>query len=215
MNYRVTLGFLVAAAVLAVLVVGLDKFNIGPTQSANANATSTTTAAQTPQIYSFDDSKVTSLQLMQNGQTVQVDKQNSTWSVSGTGEPANQASFTSLVTRLSQLKATRGVDNPGDLSQYGLDSVKESALATLDDGTKYELDLGSKTPVQTGTYAKKSDAPDVYVIADQFQSDLERLVANPKQPPTPTPAPPTSATTPATLLGNDGTPLATIGTPTP
>ena len=26
MNYRVTLGFLVAAAVLAVLVVGLDRF---------------------------------------------------------------------------------------------------------------------------------------------------------------------------------------------
>ena len=80
MNYRVTLGFLVAAAVLAVLVVGLDKFNIGPTQTANANATSTTTAAQSPQIFSFDDSKVTSLQLMQNGQTVQVDKQNGNWS---------------------------------------------------------------------------------------------------------------------------------------
>src|SRR5215471_14788442 len=181
MNYRVTLGFLVAAAVLAVLVVGLDKFNIGPTQTANANATSTTTAAQSPQIFSFDDSKVTSLQLMQNGQTVQVDRQNGTWSVSGTGEPANQASFVSLVTRMSQLKATRQVDNPGDLSQYSLDSVKESAIVTLDDGTKYELDLGSKTPVQTGTYAKRSDAPDVYVIADQFQSDLERLVANPKQ----------------------------------
>jgi hypothetical protein len=215
MNYRVTLGFLVVAAVLAVLVVGLDKFNIGPTQTANANATSTTTASQSPQIYSFDDSKVTSLQLMQNGQTVQVDRQNGNWVVSGTGEPANQASFLSLVTRLSQLKATRGVDNPGDLSQYGLDSVKESALATLDDGTKYELDLGSKTPVQTGTYAKKSDAPDVYVIADQFQTDLERLVANPKQVPTPTPAPATSGTAPADLLGNGGTPLPVAGTPTP
>ncbi len=214
MNYRVTLGFLVAAAILAVLVVGLDKFNIGPTQTANTNATSTTTAAQTPQIFAFDDSKVTSLQLMQAGQTVQVDRQNGNWVVNGAGDPANQASFNSLVTRMSQLKATRGVDNPGDVSQYGLDSVKESAIATLDDGTKYELDLGNKTPVQTGTYAKKSDAPDVYVIADQFQSDLERLVANPKQPPTPAP---TSATAPAPpdVLGNGGTPLPTIPTPTP
>jgi hypothetical protein len=217
MNYRVTLGFLVAAAILAVLVVGLDKFNIGPTQAASANATSTTTAAQTPQIYSFDDSKVTTLQLMQNGQTVQVDRQTGNWVVEGSGDAANGASFTSLITRLSQLKATRGVDNPGDLSQYGLDTVKESAIATLDDGTKYELDLGSKTPVQTGTYAKKSDAADVYVIADQFQSDLERLVADPKQPPTPTAAPPTSGTPSVGVLGNGGTPLPTLdtGTPTP
>ena len=42
MNYRVTLGFLIAAAVLAALVIGLDKFNIGPTATANANATATT-----------------------------------------------------------------------------------------------------------------------------------------------------------------------------
>ena len=66
----------------------------------------------------------------------------------------------------------------------------------LDDGTKYELDLGGKTPVQTGTYAKKSDAPDIYVIADQFQTDLERLVADPNEPPTPRPrrpVPPTPA----------------------
>jgi hypothetical protein len=216
MNYRVTLGFLVAAAVLAVLVFGLDKFNIGPTAAANANATSTTTAAQQPQIYSFDDSKVTTLQLMQNGQTAQVDRQNGSWVVDGTGDPANQASFNSLLTRMAMLKATRAVDNPGtDLSQYGLDSPKESAIATLDDGTKYELDLGSKTPVQTGTYVKKSDAPDVYVIPDQFQSDLERLVADPKQPPTPTSGPPPGTPGPASGVVGEGTPLPTLGSSTP
>ena len=53
------MGFLVVAAVLAVLVVGLDKFNIGPTAATNANATSTTTASQQPQIFSFDDTTVT------------------------------------------------------------------------------------------------------------------------------------------------------------
>jgi hypothetical protein len=213
MNYRVTLGFLVAAAVLAVLVFGLDKFNIGPTSTANANATSTTTAAQQPQIFSFDDSKVTAFELRQADQSVHIDKQGDNWVVAGTGDPANKSSFTSLIVRMSQLKATRTVDNPGaDLSQYGLDPASESAIATLNDGTKYQLDLGSKTPVQTGTYAKRSDAPDVYVIADQFQSDLERLVSNPKEPPTPTPAPPTSTLGPAS---SEGTPLPTIGTPTP
>jgi len=216
MNYRVTIGFLAVAAVLAVLVYGLDKFNIGPTATANANATSTTTAAQQPQIFSFDDSKVTAFELHQNDQSVRIDKQGDNWVVAETGAAANKSSFTSLIIRMAQLKATRGVDNPGtDLSQYGLDNPKESAIATLDDGTKYQLDIGSKTPVQTGTYAKKSDAPDVYVIADQFQTDLERLVADPNQPPTPTPAPPTSTPGPTSDVSGEGTPLPTLGTPTP
>jgi hypothetical protein len=91
------------------------------------------------------------------------------------------------------------VDSPAsDLSQFGLDPPKESAIAQLDDGTTYELALGSKTPVQTGTYAKKADAANVFVIADQFGTDLERLLGDPKEPPTPTPRPvtPTPETPP-------------------
>jgi Domain of unknown function (DUF4340) len=209
MNLRVTIGFLAVAVLLGVLVFGLDKFNIGPTSAAQANATATTTAAQQPQIFSFDDSKVTAFELHQADKSVQIQKQGDTWVVAGTGDPANKSSFTSLIVRMSQLKATRAVDNPGtDLSQYGLDSPKDSAIATLEDGTRYELDIGNKTPVQTGTYAKKADAADVYVIADQLSTDLERLVADPKEPPTPTPPPPTN--TPAV------TPTAeAAGTPTP
>src|SRR5437764_12370748 len=159
MNYRVTIGFLAVAAVFAVLVFGLDKFNIGPTAAAKANATSTTTASQQPQIFAFDDTKVTYFELHQGDQSVHIDKQGDNWTVAGTGDQANKSSFSSLMVRMSQLKATRTVDNPGtDLSQYGLDPPQESAIAQLDDGTKYELDLGSKTPVQTGAYAKKADA---------------------------------------------------------
>lgn len=217
MNFRVTIGFLAAAALLAVLVVGLDKFNIGPTATANANATATTTAGQQPQIFSFDDTKVTAFELHQGDTTVHIDKQSDgTWLIAGSGGLANHTSFNSLITRMAQLKATRGVDNPGtDLSQYGLSPPKESAIATLDDGTKYELDLGGQTPVATGTYAKKGDAPDVYVIADQFRTDLERLVTDPTEPPTATPVPPTNTPVPTSQVAGEGTPLPTVGTPTP
>jgi Domain of unknown function (DUF4340) len=207
MNLRVTVGFLVVALVMGVLVVGLDKFNIGPTSSAQANATATTTASQQPQIFQFDDQKVNAFELHQADKSVRVEKQPDGWIVAGTTDPANKSSFTSLIIRMSTLKATQAVDNPGtDLSQFGLDTPKQSAVARLDDGTSYQLDLGSKTPVQTGTYAKKSDAPDVYVIADQFSTDLGRLVTDPKEPPTPTPV----AATPLPTAGPDA-----AGTPTP
>ncbi|MDQ6675610.1 MAG: DUF4340 domain-containing protein [Chloroflexota bacterium] len=198
MNLRITIGFLAAALILSVLVIGLDKFNIGPTSSANANATATTTASQQPQIFQFDDSKVNAFELHQADKSVRVEKQPNGWMVAGTGDPANRVSFTSLITRMSTLKATQAVADPGtDLSQFGLDTPRESAVARLDDGSSFQLDLGSKTPVQTGTYAKKADSADIYVIADQFSTDLERLINDPKEPPTPTPLPATPVPAPA------------------
>jgi len=206
MNIRVTLGFLIVALVLGGAVYGLDKFNIGPTAAANANATATTTASQQPQVFQFDDQKVNAFELHQADKVVRVEKQgDNSWTVAGTGDVANRSSFNSLIVRMSQLKATRGVADPStDLSQYGLDPPKESAVAVLDDGTRYELDLGSKTPVQTGTYAKKADAPDIYIVADQLSTDLERLISDPKEPPTPTPIAATA--TPAVGPQPEGTP---------
>ena len=134
MNLRITLGFLVVALVMGVLVLGLDKFNIGPTVTANANATATTTANQQPQVFQFDDQKVNAFELHQADKSVRVEKQPDGWFVAGTTDPANRSSFTSLIVRMSQLKATRAVDNPGtDLSQYGLEPPKESRGGGSDD----------------------------------------------------------------------------------
>lgn len=199
MNYRVTVGFLAAALILAAIVTGLDRFNIGPTSANQASGTATVTASQQPQIFSFDDSKVTRFEIRQGDKSATVVKQNDQWTIDPGGEPANRSSFTSLIVRMSQLKATRLVDaSGGDLSQYGLDTPKDVAIATLEDGTKYELDIGTASPVQTGTYVKAGDDPATYVIPNQFVTDLERLLNDPKEPPTPTPRPstPTPETTP-------------------
>jgi len=192
MNLRVTIGVLAAAVVLGVLVFGLDKFNVGPTVSANATATAASTSAQQPAIFNFEDSKVTAFELHQGDQQVRIEKKEDIWTIAGTGELANRSSFTSLIIRMSTLKSTRQIDNPGtDLSQYGLAPAAESAIAELSDGSRYQLDIGTKTPVQTGRYARTADSPDVFVIADQFSTDLERLIGDPKEPPTPTPRPAT------------------------
>jgi hypothetical protein len=187
MNLRVTLGFLVVAVLLGGIVFGLDKFNIGPTPTANSTATAA--AGQNLQVVTFDDSKVSAFELRQGDKRVRIEKNQDAWVVAGTGEPANRSSFNSLIVRMSQLRSTRRVDNPGDLKQYGLETPKDSAVAELNDGTRFEVQTGDKTPVATGTYAKTADGANVFVIQDQFVSDLERLVSDPKEPPTPTPRP--------------------------
>jgi Domain of unknown function (DUF4340) len=189
MNYRVTIGFLLAVVVMAGLVFGLDKVQVGQSQ---AQATATSAAGQELQIFQFDDSKVNAFELRNADKTVRVEKDSDgNWKVAGTGDPANKSSFTSLIIRMSTLKGTRRVDSSGNLSDFGLEQPKESAKAELDDGSTYQLDLGDKTPVATGIYAKKADASDVFIIVTQFQTDLERLVNDPKEPPTPTPRPAT------------------------
>jgi hypothetical protein len=112
---------------------------------------------------------------------------------------------------MSTLKATRSIDNPSSLADYGLDTPKDVMIAEMDDGTRYELQMGIKTPTQTGTYAKRADQDTVFVIADQLVSDLERLVADPKEPPTPTPRPPS----PLPTLSPSADTVDTSGTPTP
>jgi len=189
MNFRVTLGLVVVAVVLGAVVFGLDKFNIGP--STGANATATSEAGANLAIFQFDDTKVTAVELHQGDKSVRLVKSSDAWTLADSGEPANRTSLNSLVVRMSTLKGTRRVDNPGSLADYSLDPVKDSMVVELNDGSRYELQTGGKTPVQTGTYAKRSDQADVYVIADQLVTDLERLVSDPKEPPTPTPRPPT------------------------
>jgi hypothetical protein len=55
----------------------------------------------------------------------------------------------------------------------------------------------------------------VYVISDQLVSDLERLVGDPKEPPTPTPRPasPVPAASATSDTGDTG--AEPEGTPTP
>jgi len=206
MNFRVTLGLVIVAVLLGGVVFGLDRFNIGP--STGANATATSQAGQDLQMFQFDDSKVTTAELRQGDKAARVTKSSDGWTVADTGEPANRTSFQSLVVRMSTLRATRRVDNPGSLADYGLDPPKDVLAVELDDGSRLELQTGGKTPVQTGTYAKRADQPDVYVIADQLVTDLERLVTDPKEPPTPTPRPatPTPAVSPEPEASTTPTP---------
>jgi hypothetical protein len=193
LSWKITLAFVAVVAILAGIVIGLDRFQVGqPPSSASA-----TQAAQIT-VFSFDDQKVTAVQLKAGDKDVLLkkDPESKSWTLGDTGEPANSPSVTSLVFRMASLKANSKVAGSGDdLKPFGLDTPKDQLTAELDDGSKQSLLLGGTTPIGTGAYAKSADAADVYVIAAQLGSDVERLANDPKAPPTPTPRPPTPEAT--------------------
>lgn len=200
MNSRVTLAFVLAVALLAGLVFGLEKMNVGGQTPA---AGALPTPVEELGIFTFDDQKTTAFVARSGEKSTRFVKQGNEWAIEGSTDPANRVSLTSLLIRMSTLRATNRVEEPGDLKQFGLAEPKLEATAELDDGTKQSLLIGDKTPIGSGYYARKADADDVFVIATQFGTDVERLANDPKEPPTPTPRPsPTPSPTPS-------------GTPTP
>ncbi len=201
MNLRVTAAVLVLLVVLAGVVVGLDRFKVGQSSS---STTSASQDDQTLQIFKFDDHTVNALTVRSGDTTVRFERSgDSDWTIAGSNDPPNKVSVTSLLIRMSDLKGTKRVDDPGaDLKQFGLDQPKKEVTAELADGTTATLQMGDNTPTASGTYARKADATDVYIISTQFATDVQTLAANPKEPPTPTPRPsptttPTAAATPS------------------
>lgn len=188
MSARVTLVIVAVFAALAAAVAGLDRFGPAPSGA---------TAAATPDaqlaIFEFDDRTVQTLTARVADKTVVLQRDGDAWKLADTGEPGIRTSINSLLVRMSTLRGTRRLDPSTDLASFGLAEPRIEATVQLDDGSTFGLQMGDRTPVGTGTYAKKADAPDVFVISNTFATDLERLVAEPREIPTPAPSPSASA----------------------
>ncbi len=79
--------------------------------------------------------------------------------------PLKQAELYSIENSIETINYNLVVSKtPEDLAQYGLDNPLVSALITLDDGSKTQLNIGIKLPVTDGYYAMINDDSAVYVI---------------------------------------------------
>lgn len=189
MNYRLTLGLLLVASLLAVAVIGLERANVPSPQATPQSK------AEEFEVFAFDDRQVSTFTLRSGEISASFEKRDDTWVVAGSGAPANRISLTSLLIRMSQLKAsTRFADDSRDPTGYGVASPKAEMSAGLPDGTTHMLQFGNKLPIGTNTYVRKMGSEEVYVVPAQLLTDLERLVAEPNEPPTPTPRPTATAT---------------------
>src|SRR4051812_28411813 len=136
MNPRVTLGFVVALALVAAVVLGLDRFNVG-----GVNNSGVPTPQADLQVFEFKDDQATAFTARSGDTTVRFEKPaEGDWKIAGVDDPANRSSLTSLLIRMSSMRGTLRIADAGsDLKQYGLDAPKMEATAELNDGTKYTL----------------------------------------------------------------------------
>ena len=87
--------------------------------------------------------------------------------------PADQEAVEDLAEQVGSLAAIRVIDDPEDLSAYGLDEPALQASVTAGDGTAVTLLLGDVS--DSYCYAKRTDSDTVYTVSTDLPENLESL----------------------------------------
>ena len=87
--------------------------------------------------------------------------------------PADQEAVEDLAEQVGSLAAIRVIDDPEDLSAYGLDEPSLQASVTAGDGTAVTLLLGDMS--DSYCYAKRTDSDTVYTVSTDLPENLESL----------------------------------------
>ena len=87
--------------------------------------------------------------------------------------PADQEAVEDLAEQVGSLAAIRVIDDPEDLSAYGLDEPALQASVTAGDETAVTLLLGDVS--DSYCYAKRTDSDTVYTVSTDLPENLESL----------------------------------------
>ncbi|MGE3268278.1 MAG: DUF4340 domain-containing protein [Chloroflexota bacterium] len=203
MSPRVTIGMLALLIALGVYVYfGPTTANAPTTSGGPGSPPGAASAPSTPdptlQLWAVDEAQILAVTVQRGDQMAGVQRDGEEWQLVPTGAAADRLRVNSLVFRLSNVRATYRVPNPGPDSEFGLDTPSILASIRLASGESLELTIGAKAVAETGTYARKAGDPAVYLISNALVQDLERLVTEPPLPPSPTPLPsPAAEATPS------------------
>lgn len=163
---------IVCLAVAAVLYLLAVKFNQKEASAENADDSLV--------ISSVDSTQITSISYEKDGQKLSFIKEDGTWyDADDKHFPLNQDSLTTMTNTLGAVSATRKLENPEQLSEYGLDSPVMTVRYTASDNKEAEFMLGSTNDAAGGTYLKMSGDDAVYLVssdfAGAFQSDIYQM----------------------------------------
>ena len=131
-------------------------------------------------ISSVDSDQITAISYEKDGKSLSFMKEDGTWyDAEDKSFPVDQDSLTTMTNALGAVSATRKLDSPEDLSEYGLDSPVLTVRYTASDGKEAEFTVGDTNDAAGGSYLKISGDDAVYLVAsdfsDTFNSDIYQL----------------------------------------
>lgn len=162
---------LAVAAVLYLLVVKMNQ------KEANSESDDSDDSLV---ISSVDSGQITAISYEKDGKSLSFIKEDGTWyDAEDKKFPVNQDSLTTMTNTLGAVSATRKLEKPEALSEYGLDSPVLTVRYTASDGKEAEFIVGDTNDAAGGAYLKISGDDAVYLVssdfADSFNSDIYQL----------------------------------------
>lgn len=125
-------------------------------------------------VYVTQLSDFTGLTLTNSVGTLSFTKDDDAWQYDGDDAfPADQEAVEDLAEQVGTLAAIRVIDDPEDLSAYGLDEPTLQASVTAGDGTAVTLLLGDVS--DSYCYTKRTDSDTVYTVSTDLPENLESL----------------------------------------
>ena len=125
-------------------------------------------------VYVTQLSDLTVLSLINGQGELSFTKAEDVWQYDGDDAfPADQEAVEDLAEQIGSLAAIRVIDDPEDLSAYGLDEPALQATVTAGDETAVTLLLGDVS--DSYCYAKRTDSDTVYTVSTDLPENLESL----------------------------------------
>lgn len=149
------------------------------------------TSSKKPLVMNFTVSDVVRFEVEKRGiqRMVATRQGQSEWSME---EPyqaeGDSARLESALRELSTWRPNRVLtETAASLALFGLDNPQLTVEVELQNGSKQSLEIGDQTPTQTFHYARRDGERKVLLIGSAMVEQLNRLVTEPPEKPTPVP----------------------------
>ena len=126
---------------------------------------------QAKQVFAFKTGEISAITLKRPDGEIQLARQGKDWEITRPQKAkADAATVEEMLRQLANLEMVRDL-GPGDLKVFGLDqpALQVSFIAK---GEQHHLALGEAVPASQGYYARKDDAPGVFIIAPGARDSL-------------------------------------------
>ena len=126
---------------------------------------------QAKQVFAFKTGEISAITLKRPDGEIQLARQGKDWEITRPQKAkADAATVEEMLRQLANLEMVRDL-GPGDLKVFGLDqpALQVSFIAK---GEQHRLALGEAVPASQGYYARKDDAPGVFIIAPGARDSL-------------------------------------------
>ena len=131
-------------------------------------------------VFTGEPADATELAIRRPDQTVRLTKEGDAWQmveplkVRGSGSTVQETLTSVLTARIDREIASA----PEAVAEYGLDKPAAVIAVAMKDGTRRELELGSRNPTGVWVYAREAGKPAVFLVGESVLRDATRPVAD-------------------------------------